>query len=68
MSALSRWPRIGDVRADLAWRRAPKTLKFRHAESDRPPQLTSKIDKRDGVDGARTGIWLNEELCQDGCR
>ena len=22
----------------------------------------------DGVDGARTGIWLNEELCQDGCR
>lgn len=26
------------------------------------------IRQRDGVDGARTGIWLNEELCQDGCR
>jgi len=28
----------------------------------------SKTDERDGVDGARTGISLNEELCQDGCR
>jgi len=30
--------------------------------------LTSKTDERDGVDGTRTGIWLNEKLCQDGCR
>jgi hypothetical protein len=22
----------------------------------------------DGVDDARTGIWLENELCQDGCR
>jgi hypothetical protein len=24
--------------------------------------------QRDGVDGARTGIWLKREPCQDGCR
>jgi hypothetical protein len=26
------------------------------------------LRSHDGVDGARTGISLNEELCQDGCR
>jgi len=26
------------------------------------------LDERDGVDGARTGIWLKREPCQDGCR
>jgi hypothetical protein len=51
---LTRWLRIDDFRADLAWRRAPKVLKFRHARYERPALLTSKTDERDGVDGART--------------
>ena len=38
------------------------------SSSAAPGLLTSKTDERDGVDGARTGISLNEELCQDGCR
>jgi hypothetical protein len=26
------------------------------------------LGSRDGVDGARAGVWLNEEPCQNGCR
>jgi hypothetical protein len=47
--ALSHWPSIGDFRADLARRRAPKPLIFRHAGCERATLLTSKTHERDNA-------------------
>ena len=41
------------------------------AENSHQPRsrcISTSLRYSDGVDDARTGIWLENELCQDGCR
>ena len=46
----------------------PLVADFLHPPGYLTASGTASPNRRDGVDGARTGISLNEELCQDGCR